>query len=182
MRSQLRSTSNGGQREDKRAQTSTYTFESVHDGWSRRCSQKQLIQTNDLCSSFVEGSVADFALGPKANRFNINNPDSDLIFPFTEDTLCRFVAFLGQEGLKHHTFKLTYQASDLCKSNKHLAIHSSRTTCPCWNIFSQASNTLKHGGPRPLTLGYLGSVGVVPHACTGFFSFLRAGEFTIPSL
>lgn len=35
------------------------------------------------------------------NRFNIQNP-----FPLTESILCRFAAFLGQEGLKHRTVKV----------------------------------------------------------------------------
>ena len=35
------------------------------------------------------------------NRFKIQNP-----FPLTETIICRFVAFLGQEGLKHPTLKV----------------------------------------------------------------------------
>ena len=35
------------------------------------------------------------------DRFKIQNP-----FPLTETIICRFVAFLGQEGLKHRTLKV----------------------------------------------------------------------------
>ena len=92
------------------------------------------------------------------NRFNIQNP-----FPLTESILSHFVAFLGQEGLKHRTLKSIYLASDLHKSIKLLAILSSRSACPLLDyvlagIKQAESRVATHTDPRlPIAFKFLGA-------------------------
>jgi hypothetical protein len=121
-------------------------------------------------------------------------------FPLTEATLCRFVAFLGQQNLKHRTIKSYLSGLRFTQINQGLG-NPFREDMPRLNyVLTRIKREQARKGsvtkPRlPITIDVLcklKQVWLAPPvtfddkmlwaaACTGFFGFLRVGEFTVPS-
>jgi hypothetical protein len=90
-------------------------------------------------------------------------------FPLTEATLCRFVAFLGQQNLKHRTIK------------SYLSGLRFREDMPRLDYVLtgiKREEARKGSVTPPVTFD---DKMLWAAACTGFFGFLRVGEFTVPS-
>ena len=122
-------------------------------------------------------------------------------FPLKEDTLCRYVAHLSTEHLKHCTIKSYLSALRFVQIQQGLGDPFQQTSMPLLEYVlagikrTQARSSAPPKPRLPITPQLLGKLqqqwvlkpptqeGLMlwAAACTGFFGFLRSGEFTVPS-
>ena len=122
-------------------------------------------------------------------------------YPLREDTLCSYVAFVAKEGLKHRTIKaylsgmrflqiqlslgnpfanggmprLEYELAGIKQAESQSASRP-RTRLPITiSIMHQLKARWITTAPKP------DNIMLWAAACTGFWGFLRTGEFTVPS-
>ena len=122
-------------------------------------------------------------------------------FPLQETLLCRYVSYLASQGLKHKTIKA--YLSGLRFTQIHLNMGNPFKTADMPQLDYvltgikrvQAKQQLQPKPRLPITMDIMRSLKsswVQTHpcqdntmlwaaACTGFFGFLRVGEFTVPS-